>query len=92
MCQTLCWGFMNEQKQILPYTSLFTMRVRIKFKITPLMDLTGQRRWSQEGCGGSSEPARGVREGFQKEAMLECSQKPGNALTLLRTTSGKGLE
>lgn len=49
MCQTLCWGFMNEQKQILHYTSRFTMRVRIKFKITPLMDLTGQRRWSQEG-------------------------------------------
>jgi len=29
--------------------SWFTVRVRIKFKITPLMDLTGQRRWSQEG-------------------------------------------
>lgn len=49
MCQTLYWGFMNEQKQTLPNTSRFTVRVRIKFKITPLMDLTGQRRWSQEG-------------------------------------------
>ena len=49
MSQTLYWEFTSEQKHILPDTSRFTVRVRIKFKITPLMDLTRQRRWSQEG-------------------------------------------
>lgn len=42
-----------------------------------------------QGCDWVHEPARGVREGFPEEVMLEQKQKLGNAQALLRTLCGR---